>query len=320
MHWTMCLEGGPRRVNHAAVALNDEIYSFGGYYSNEVYDGRQPIDVHVLDTKTCRWRKLPVSTDENDSSISQSNIPYQRYGHAVVVYKNKAYLWGGRNDDFGACSKMYCFDPKTISWSLVPCRGEIPPARDGHSAVVLDDTLYMFGGFEEQSQRYFSLFFPRWRDFHTACIINRKMYVFGGRSDLLSEFHSSQDYYSNALKVLNLETYRWEDPEVTGDLPCGRRSHSACKHLNDLHEFDPGTSCWRLLKPYGSGPSPRRRQCAIVIASRVFLFGGTMLVLPCKSSKAELINNGLSNLSDLHVLDYGLLAIIFCFIFAIFNS
>lgn len=48
------------------------------------------------------------------------------------------------------------------------------------------------------------------------------------------------------------------------------------RHLNELHEFDPTTSCWRRLKPFGVGPSPRRRQCVVVVGERVFLFGGTM--------------------------------------------
>lgn len=48
--WTVSLEGGPRRVNHAAVAINDKIWSFGGYCSGEDYETRLPIDVHVFDT------------------------------------------------------------------------------------------------------------------------------------------------------------------------------------------------------------------------------------------------------------------------------
>lgn len=50
MYWTVHLEGGPRRVNHAAVVIGDKIYSFGGYCSGENYDIRKPMDVHILDT------------------------------------------------------------------------------------------------------------------------------------------------------------------------------------------------------------------------------------------------------------------------------
>lgn len=48
--WTIHLEGGPRRVNHAAVAIGDRIYSFGGYCTGEDFDTTRPMDVHVLDT------------------------------------------------------------------------------------------------------------------------------------------------------------------------------------------------------------------------------------------------------------------------------
>lgn len=49
MRWSVHLEGGPKRVNHAAVAIGDKIYSFGGYCSGEVRGRNEPIDVHVLD-------------------------------------------------------------------------------------------------------------------------------------------------------------------------------------------------------------------------------------------------------------------------------
>ena len=48
--WTVQLEGGPRRVNHAAVAIGDNIYSFGGYCTGEDYSTTRPMDVYVLNT------------------------------------------------------------------------------------------------------------------------------------------------------------------------------------------------------------------------------------------------------------------------------
>ena len=51
--WMVHLEGGPRRVNHAAVAIDDKIYTFGGYCTGEDYDNTRPMDVHVLDTSEC---------------------------------------------------------------------------------------------------------------------------------------------------------------------------------------------------------------------------------------------------------------------------
>ena len=39
---------------------------------------------------------------------------------------------------------------ETCQWSLVQIIGEqIPSARDGHSACVIHDRMYIFGGFED---------------------------------------------------------------------------------------------------------------------------------------------------------------------------
>lgn len=55
LRWTVHLEGGPRRVNHAAVAVGHKVYSFGGYCSGEDYETLRQIDVHVFNTgEVCR--------------------------------------------------------------------------------------------------------------------------------------------------------------------------------------------------------------------------------------------------------------------------
>lgn len=81
MHWTVHIEGGPRRVNHAAVCIENKIYSFGGYCSTEEYRDWAPIPIHVLDTTTLRW--APVNYKHN------TVVPFQRYGHTTVAYGHK---------------------------------------------------------------------------------------------------------------------------------------------------------------------------------------------------------------------------------------
>ena len=48
LRWTVHLEGGPRRVNHAAVAVGHRVYSFGGYCSGDDYETLRQIDVHIF--------------------------------------------------------------------------------------------------------------------------------------------------------------------------------------------------------------------------------------------------------------------------------
>uniref|UniRef100_A0A914WP69 Kelch domain-containing protein 3 n=1 Tax=Plectus sambesii TaxID=2011161 RepID=A0A914WP69_9BILA len=333
MHWTVRLDGGPRRVNHAAVAIGDKVYSFGGYCCGENYDTRQPIDVHVLDSVTYRWRSLP------QLDVDCETAPYQRYGHTAVEYRGKAYIWGGRNDIDGASGLLHEYDPVSNSWRLLPTMGRAPPARDGHSACVIDDLMVVFGGFEEEFQRFSQETFvfnfrtnrwselktfgvaPAWRDFHTATAIGRRMYVFGGRSDQLGQFHSSRDVYFDKLKYLDLADTTWYEPDVFGDRPSGRRSHSAwCyrdklyifggfsgalnRHFDDMYEFDPVPSRWTKINPVGLGPTARRRQCTVLVGRRVFLFGGTKPSRAPKTNPLTLQNNPLADLSDLFVFDY----------------
>lgn len=60
----------------------------------------------VLFTDTLRWKTCEFSGKDGE-------IPFQRYGHTVVAYKDKIYLWGGRNES-QACSKLYTFDTSKL--------------------------------------------------------------------------------------------------------------------------------------------------------------------------------------------------------------
>lgn len=70
--WTHRLENAPKRVNHAAAAIDTNIYSFGGYSSGDDYQTKRLIDIHCLNTITLNWSliKYHAKTDEN--------IPFQR--------------------------------------------------------------------------------------------------------------------------------------------------------------------------------------------------------------------------------------------------
>ncbi len=50
MLWTVNVEGGPRRVNHAAVGLEEKqlVFSFGGYFTGDEYNHIEKMDVHIF--------------------------------------------------------------------------------------------------------------------------------------------------------------------------------------------------------------------------------------------------------------------------------
>ncbi|XP_029448645.1 kelch domain-containing protein 3 isoform X3 [Rhinatrema bivittatum] len=310
LRWSVHLEGGPRRVNHAAVAVGHKIYSFGGYCSGEDYETLRQIDVHVFNAVSLRWMKLPAVRSSGWDPLKE--VPYMRYGHTAVLIDDLIYIWGGRNDMEGACNVLYAFDVTSHKWFTPKVSGTIPGARDGHSACVLEKSMYVFGGYEQLADCFsndihkldtstmmwtlisakmllsFQGMPARWRDFHSATIIGTKMYVFGGRADRFGPFHSNHEIYCNKIKVFDTDTNCWLDSPPMQQLPEGRRSHSA------------SSFSWKKVEPKGKGPCPRRRQCCCMVGDKIILFGGTS---PCPEQgmgdEFDLMDH-----SDLYILDF----------------
>ncbi|XP_064142387.1 kelch domain-containing protein 3 isoform X2 [Loxodonta africana] len=333
LRWTVHLEGGPRRVNHAAVAVGHRVYSFGGYCSGEDYETLRQIDVHIFNAVSLRWTKLPPVRPATRGQAPV--VPYMRYGHSTVLIDDTVFLWGGRNDTEGACNVLYAFDVNTHKWSTPRVSGTVPGARDGHSACVLGKTMYIFGGYEQLADCFSNDIHKletntmtwtlvctkgnpaRWRDFHSATMLGSHMYVFGGRADRFGPFHSNNEIYCNRIRVFDTRTEAWLDCPPTPVLPEGRRSHSAFgyngelyifggynarlnRHFHDLWKFNPVSFTWKKIEPKGKGPCPRRRQCCCIVGDKIVLFGGT------SPSPEEGLGDefDLIDHSDLHILDF----------------
>ncbi|CAD7677848.1 unnamed protein product [Nyctereutes procyonoides] len=333
LRWTVHLEGGPRRVNHAAVAVGHRVYSFGGYCSGEDYETLRQIDVHIFNAVSLRWTKLPPVRPAIRGQAPV--VPYMRYGHSTVLIDDTVFLWGGRNDTEGACNVLYAFDVNTHKWSTPRVSGTVPGARDGHSACVLGKTMYIFGGYEQLADCFSNDIHKldtstmtwtlictkgspaRWRDFHSATMLGSHMYVFGGRADRFGPFHSNNEIYCNRIRVFDTRTEAWLDCPPTPVLPEGRRSHSAFgyngelyifggynarlnRHFHDLWKFNPVSFTWKKIEPKGKGPCPRRRQCCCIVGDKIVLFGGT------SPSPEEGLGDefDLIDHSDLHILDF----------------
>ena len=41
---------------------------------------------------------------------------------------------------------VWCYDPHVNAWSQQDCIGYIPQPREGHSAALVNDVMYVFGG------------------------------------------------------------------------------------------------------------------------------------------------------------------------------
>jgi hypothetical protein len=105
----------------------------------------------------------------------------------------------------GYCSPNYfndtwSFNTSTRKWTELQCTGSIPSPRAGHAAALVDDVMYVFGGFKDKS--------------HLGDLIALQ---------LSSERFSVLNRY--LLHVRNA-AQRWTAFQDIGPNPCGRGGHA----------------------------------------------------------------------------------------------
>ncbi len=95
--------------------------------------------------------------DQNSTNINNninsvtSAPPTPRDRHCAVTYKNSFYIFGGF-DGTSRVNDFYEFDFTTMIWKrIVPnvANSSAPPSpRHSHSAVVYQDSMFVFGGYD----------------------------------------------------------------------------------------------------------------------------------------------------------------------------
>ena len=136
---------------------------------------------------------------------------------------------------------------------------------------------------------------PSPRDCHSAVLYQNSMYIFGGGGKSYSHCcpslltHSDGYQWLNDIWALNCKTYKWSQVWAFGDIPSGRAGHSAvvwndrmyvfagwngkCT-MNDLYEFNFSTNVWTKIICNGQLPSKRDSHTANILGDRMFVVGG----------------------------------------------
>ncbi|RWR94309.1 rab9 effector protein with kelch motifs-like protein isoform X1 [Cinnamomum micranthum f. kanehirae] len=224
--------------------------------------------------------------------------PSERWGHSACCSNGVVYVFGG------CCGGLHFSDVLTLNldtmvWSSLATTGQLPGSRDSHSAVLVGQKMIILGGTNGSRKvndlHILDLSTNEWsrpncegnppspRESHTATVVgDDRLVIFGGSGE-------GEGNYLNDVHVLDLKTMKWTSPEVKGDLPAPRDSHTAVAIENKLFVYggdcgdryhgevdvlDLDTLTWSRLAIQGSSPGFRAGHAAVNIGSKVYVIGG----------------------------------------------
>ncbi|KAM5561012.1 hypothetical protein ABKV19_021900 [Rosa sericea] len=222
--------------------------------------------------------------------------PSERWGHSACYFQGNMYVFGGCSGGMHY-SDVLVLNYETMAWNTLVTTGQGPGPRDSHSTVVLGNNMIVFGGTSGSKKcndlHILNLMTKEWtrpecggtppspRESHSATLVDdEELVVFGG---------SGEGQSLNDLHVLDLKTMRWTSPEVKGDIPVPRDSHSAIaigkkmlvyggdrgdRYYGDVDMLDMDTMTWSRLAVQGSSPGGRAGHAAVSIGTKVYVIGG----------------------------------------------
>ena len=129
-------EPPPALQEHTMISANEKLYLFGG----QVGFASDETPLWIFDLHDSSWHKFKPRLSDATSR------PIGRRGHSAVVYhSNLMTIYGGYQDLRGSLSELWIFDMETEEWHKETDTTH-PPSRHAHSAVVYQNSMFVYGG------------------------------------------------------------------------------------------------------------------------------------------------------------------------------
>mmetsp|Transcript_7679 Transcript_7679/g.7086 ORF Transcript_7679/g.7086 Transcript_7679/m.7086 type:complete len:306 (+) Transcript_7679:36-953(+) len=225
----------PPRTQHIAMMTpghekdkKDRLFVFGGHTTPQI----RLNDAWFLNTQTLAWKK--ADSDEPCTPKNQDSLvgaPGPRANTSAALLDNKVYIFGGHggvNYQRLAYNDLYSLDLDTQQWERLDPVNNPPDPRGGHSMFAIGRMIYIYGGWNSESQYNNIIMFdldklewsdpdiyneiPRWN--HSSIMVEAipswKYFIFGGESGEFAE-GGSREFGGcvNTSCYLDLETMRW---------------------------------------------------------------------------------------------------------------
>mmetsp|Transcript_12924 Transcript_12924/g.21141 ORF Transcript_12924/g.21141 Transcript_12924/m.21141 type:complete len:513 (+) Transcript_12924:47-1585(+) len=285
------------RWGHSATLHGTKLLIFGGETLGDSQSDNA-VGIHALDFDTLQWSKPDNITGK---------APTERWGHTATLWGTKIVIFGGF-DGTADYNDICILDTETWTWNKNDensSNGSAPAERSGHSASLIGDKLYVFGGdsggvyrndlwildletWHWKKPEGINGTFPPPRSGHTASVIDRKLYIIGG---------DGGNRYYNDVFSLDLDQMVWTEYKGSGKAPQERSGHTQVVvgrtivlfgghgsaedardcYFNDVVMLNVDKMEWlRSDSPPGPMPQPRSGHSAVLSASghEMYIIGG----------------------------------------------
>lgn len=124
-------------MNTESISINSPSLKMNEYvYSDQSITSGIKVSREAIWHNYAKKAGLNGNQQSNKKALKSSDIPSKRWGHSAVVYNKAMLLFGGRHST-RSLANLYYFDFTTHLWSKVEPFGQIPPARDSHSSIIV---------------------------------------------------------------------------------------------------------------------------------------------------------------------------------------
>jgi len=267
------IDGAPPApcCKHTMVEYGRSIYIYGGEgeFEGDFSRGDLRSTRHILNkmykynTLEAKWYALPTVGEP-----PERRIPFARRSHSAVVVKNfiggpSIIVWAGAGlEPIKARDRlfndMWAFNIEKETWSFVNQMGTIPTPRSGHSATLIGNLMYVYGGLVSAE---------------TGDGTTSEMFCFDTQTLTWSEVYYSGDapggIYNHAALL-----HPWSHEQGKIVVFGGRRCASSEPPSNTVYCFDVSKFSWEIIQTKGRKPTGRFSMCAWTVRKCIVQFGG----------------------------------------------
>jgi N-acetylneuraminic acid mutarotase len=250
------------RSKGSTWVLNNKLYLFGGYATDDIADPLNYNDLWEFDLNTNNWtwvKGANIPYDAGNFGVKGvenfMNNPSSRYGSYSWVYNGNLYLFGGTLDN-DLLNSFWLYKPATNNWTWIGGSNfvnqigqygtqglgstqNIPGARKGGSYAIINNKFYLFGGYGYGQNSLGSL-----NDLWEFNVLNSEWRYISGSTDANAQGYFNSFFFNTrpgARSNSNLIAFN-NSLYLFGGY--GKNTQNLTGFLNELFEYNTNFENW----------------------------------------------------------------------------